>query len=607
MKSILYFLSALLIVSTHAATVTGPLVDAGVSAATTRVEFWPKSTPFLSGTNTVIGGMRAVQARNGTFSVNLSAGRYEVKFPPYGDVLNIFVPNNTNTYTLAQLATNIFRVVTQDDLDALVVDGGGTPGALTNNDTRAVVFGDSFSAGTGNEQQLQLNDSVGFVITNTGNTAQFSVALDGTVTANGAGITNIAQSGVSGLANSLDFLTNNAATQAQLATNGLPALWVAADTVVSNGLSSRLIATNNAILNLVPIRTFVAGTNIALVTNSSTLTIHGTATGGGTSGALTNNETRNVVLLGDLSAGGGQEQQMTLNESVGFVLTNTANASHFSVSPEGVVTGNGSGLTNIASAGLAAGLTGTGAHVASNAPTIFNGTLIGTTTLDDLSVGELQLPFASALAKTDASSNLVAAVAGTDYVAPGGTLGITNAIVFTDANGVPVKTLAAPTNTATAGQVWEASSASTTRWVTPATGGGGGGSAVYAGRSVNPAISSAVPRYFPINSLDTGGSTTDLAVPTIVPACTLSNLMASTYSIGAGTNTIFKIYTNGVLSHLTVTVPGSGVEMQQPVFNTTDSLTLTNGSYVSIRAETSVSSATVSGVRLFWSINAYIH
>jgi hypothetical protein len=506
----------------------------------------PQRTPSSPWTNTLAQGF---------YSVSNAALR------------SAYVINVTDSGSTLYDATNILH--SGFNTYVTVYPGGsGTSGALTNNDTRNITFGGNLTANSGNEQQLILNDSDGFVITNTANVTLFKVSPEGVVTANGAGITNIAQSGVSGLANSLDFLTNNAATQAQLATNGLPALWVAADTVVSNGLSARIIATNNAILNLVPIRTFVAGTNIVLLTNSSTLTIHGTATGGsGTSGALTNNETRNVVLLGDLSTGGGQEQQMTINESAGFVLTNTANASHFSVSPEGVVTGNGSGITNIASAGLAAGLTGTGALVASNAPTIYGATLVGTTTLDELSVGELQLPFASALAKTDASSNLVAAVAGTDYVAPGGTIGITNAIVFTDANGVPVKTLAAPTNTASAGQVLQASSASTTGWATPT--GGTAPATIAHLRFANLAYGTSGLRYVPLAptaNLATMGATDEQQMTSTFGDTNLTEIVSfrvmnyyGANSLGVGTNITWRFKTNGVSAGdvMALTVTGS--------------------------------------------------
>lgn len=265
MKATLLCVLMLLTLAAGAATVTGPLVDAGVSAATTRVEFWPKSTPFLSGTNLVIGGMKAVQARNGDFTVSLSAGRYEVRFPPTTDVLNIFVPNDSETYQIATLATNIFRVITAEEWD--LVNGGG------------------ISAATG---------------------------------------------------------TNIAAHQAKLATNGLPALWVAADTIVSNGLFAEISASAEGISATTA--TNIAAYQAQIATNGLT---------GGTSGALTNNDTRNITFSGDeFIFGDGNEYVLTINETVGMTLVNSVNSGFFAVAPSGVITGNGSGVTNIQISGI---------------------------------------------------------------------------------------------------------------------------------------------------------------------------------------------------------------------------------------------------------------
>jgi hypothetical protein len=375
--------------------------------------------PVVAGPWLIAGdSVAAFTSTNGVaYYSNVLAGSYRLDIAGTpGRSFPITVPDTNGVLSAAALvnSTNInthFYTATQVDalIAGIVIDGGGTPGALTNADSRTVYLSalrttnDIISSGT-----VVAYGGIGSVF------GQFE--------GDGAGLTNIPQAGVTGLSDSFN--------------------------TTSNGLLARLIATNNAILNLVPIRTFVAGTNIVLLTNSSTLTIHGTATGGSSTqtnishtavtnltdrlaqfaatnavdaalitgdlaiedayftnafflrtnglayfdangqlqlsntisaalvpAALTNNDTRVIALFDDFSSGAGKEQQMTVNESVGFVLTNLNNTSSFSVDPEGIVTttgsyiGNGIGLTNIIGTNVVVDTTGFDGNLASSGAT----------------------------------------------------------------------------------------------------------------------------------------------------------------------------------------------------------------------------------------------
>jgi len=93
-----------------ASTVTGPISDLAGLSFNPRVEFWPLSTPYNSGNTNVVGPMKSVQAINGNFSQVLLAGTYRVKFPPTTNSFLIVVPNDTSTYSLSTLSSNVASV-----------------------------------------------------------------------------------------------------------------------------------------------------------------------------------------------------------------------------------------------------------------------------------------------------------------------------------------------------------------------------------------------------------------------------------------------------------------------------------------------------------------
>lgn len=115
MKKLLLFLP-LLALTTFAATITGPIADLTGGAYGARIEFWPYSTPFFSGTTAIVGPMRSVAITNGNFSTTLVAGRYLVKFPPTTNAFIIYVPTGTDTYGLSHVATNVFVVIDRASL-----------------------------------------------------------------------------------------------------------------------------------------------------------------------------------------------------------------------------------------------------------------------------------------------------------------------------------------------------------------------------------------------------------------------------------------------------------------------------------------------------------
>jgi hypothetical protein len=130
----------------------------------------------------------------------------------------------------------------------------------------------------------------------------------------------------------------------------------------TNAVDSALITGDLAIEDAYFTNAYFLKTNgLAYFDGAGQLQLSNTISAALVPAALTNNDTRNVVLLGDLSSGAGKEQKLTINESVGFTLTNVANTSSFSVDPEGIVTtsgsyiGNGIGLTNIQGSGLSFG------------------------------------------------------------------------------------------------------------------------------------------------------------------------------------------------------------------------------------------------------------
>lgn len=105
------FLTLLLsALSAFASTITGPVGDLSGSAFNPRVEFWPLSTPFNIGNTNIVGPPKTVPVVSGNFSQVLVAGRYLVKFPPTTNSFYIHVPNDTATYSLAAVSTNVSSV-----------------------------------------------------------------------------------------------------------------------------------------------------------------------------------------------------------------------------------------------------------------------------------------------------------------------------------------------------------------------------------------------------------------------------------------------------------------------------------------------------------------
>jgi hypothetical protein len=178
-KKLLIAFSVFASIVINAATITGPVGDLTGGAFNPRIEFWPLSTPFNIGNTNIVGPAKVVPVVGGNFSQLLVAGKYLVKFPPTTNSFYIHVPNDTGTYSLAAVSTNVssvtgianapvYRVkatssdtnagflssklvagsgVTiatnnagQDETLTITSSGSGTSGALTNNETRDVNF-----------------------------------------------------------------------------------------------------------------------------------------------------------------------------------------------------------------------------------------------------------------------------------------------------------------------------------------------------------------------------------------------------------------------------------------------------------------------------------
>ena len=128
-------------------TVTGPISDLAGLGFNPRVEFWPLSTPYNSGNTNVVGPMKSVQAISGNFSQVLLAGTYRVKFPPTTNSFIIIVPNDSATYSLSTLSSNVASV--SSITSTYFITSNQFRSALTNNDTRAVTFDTSLTIGAG--------------------------------------------------------------------------------------------------------------------------------------------------------------------------------------------------------------------------------------------------------------------------------------------------------------------------------------------------------------------------------------------------------------------------------------------------------------------------
>lgn len=139
---LLLLLGAASLQGAAAATVTGALTDVTLQPLSPRLYFTPKSTPQALGTNTVLDVVKTVTAStNGTFSLSLVGGLYDVGFGPFSKTIRILVPpNDTNTYdfnTCAALATNLGTFSFTNVLQTAVAQG--TNVVLVTNATTGVV------------------------------------------------------------------------------------------------------------------------------------------------------------------------------------------------------------------------------------------------------------------------------------------------------------------------------------------------------------------------------------------------------------------------------------------------------------------------------------
>ena len=213
--------------SAFASTITGPVGDLSGAAFNPRVEFWPLSTPFNIGNTNIVGPPKTVPVVNGNFSQVLVAGRYLVKFPPTTNSFYIHVPNDTSTYSLAAVSTNVSSVTGIASAPVYRVK-------VTSADTNAGFLSSKLVAGSGvtittnsagQDETLTITAAVGSTYTN-------NTGLPGVVLGSGIG-------------------TN-------LATLATSAALVAADTVVSNGIVTRLAAGSYAMNNAFNILDFGA-------------------------------------------------------------------------------------------------------------------------------------------------------------------------------------------------------------------------------------------------------------------------------------------------------------------------------------------------------------
>jgi hypothetical protein len=477
---------------------------------------------------------------------------------------------------------------------------------VTVNASGAITTTDALSGGS-----LAIGDGGSFGVGSTVSAGTFQAVGSG-FSGSGADLTDIpfaalseaAQESITNAAITISLTTSNGLmaqiTESAEGISALTATNIAAyqSLVVSNGLSARIIATNNSILNLVPIRTFVAGTNIALVTNSSTLTIHGTATGG-TPGAITNNQAGSVRLAQDVvvpkvyasEVRSTNISSLTL-EGGGDTLTLTSSAANYT----GLggfyganFTGAGTGLTNITQAGVA-GLGPSLAWLTNNAGiprtngiayglTTHNGTNTGTTYWEAAAVGALALGNVSNAPVLKTVNGVVTnAVAGEDYLPPDGSgAALTGDDEAYDATGWNGDTTF-PTKNAVRDKI-------------ETLGGGGGG--VFAARAISLNATAANPRFYSPNW--SGAGILDVASAGIpVGARTLKRLWVKTENMGASTNWVTTVFTNGVASDFVVSINGAGAGYLTGSY--AGSTTLTNGSQIAIRTSTDSASAPVASV-----------
>ena len=133
-----YFVFVFLVITSvcFGSTVTGPIGDLAGLPFNPRIEFWPQSTPLISGLTNIVGPMKSVSVVNGNFSQVLVAGSYLVKFPPTTNSFTIHVPNNSSTYSLAELSTNVSSISgisSRAGIEPFYVSSTNTFGALGVN------------------------------------------------------------------------------------------------------------------------------------------------------------------------------------------------------------------------------------------------------------------------------------------------------------------------------------------------------------------------------------------------------------------------------------------------------------------------------------------
>lgn len=117
---------------TQAATITGNVQDITGSPYSPPVRFLPLSTPLANGPATVLDVPRSAQVINGTFTIMLVGGLYNVDFGPPNKSVKILVPpDDSGTYnfnSVANLATNLGTFAftnTLPTISTIVLPGNG--------------------------------------------------------------------------------------------------------------------------------------------------------------------------------------------------------------------------------------------------------------------------------------------------------------------------------------------------------------------------------------------------------------------------------------------------------------------------------------------------
>jgi hypothetical protein len=336
--------------------------------------------------------------------VNVATNGLATAFANYASTNYVIAATNDLIITTNKIDATFYNLVTN------IGSGGGTPNALTNNETRNTTFINSLTASNVTAKYLTLVDFVDGTlvpfystdfelnlsqlnISANGLYAAYSVTVapGGSFYGDGTGITGI--TGSNSIAagtidtnrmdatayaafiggGTPDALTNNNATAVTLADNltvsgGLltlgagsaqntlqasAALVTVSASITANGsnIRGRTIIGTNFVGNGASLTNIHGSNSIAegtISTNRMDATAYAAFIGGGITAdpnALTNNETRNVVLNGGLKVGNSQTlaAQFVIITNI-LSVDGAANISNmFSMS----YTGNGTGITNI--------------------------------------------------------------------------------------------------------------------------------------------------------------------------------------------------------------------------------------------------------------------